>query len=36
MVELEATRAVGREAMRRFWQSAFGFFSEGTAWIAWA
>jgi ABC-type uncharacterized transport system fused permease/ATPase subunit len=35
MVEDGASEVVGRKAVRRFWRTAFGFFAERTAWIAW-
>jgi vitamin B12/bleomycin/antimicrobial peptide transport system ATP-binding/permease protein len=35
MLEAEASNAVGPEAMRRFWRTAFGFWSRDTAWISW-
>lgn len=35
MLETQGSTAVGPEAMRRFWRTAFGFWSRDTAWISW-
>ncbi|UYN94601.1 MAG: hypothetical protein KIT25_21650 [Enhydrobacter sp.] len=35
MVEAGEAKAVGRESMRRFWRTAFGFLSRESAWISW-